>query len=229
MLKILKKSFAVMTMTCMLFASTAPAAVYAEEVNTSVSTATTETVMQEEETVVVKPAAYINIAKSAVTVKKGKKYQLKYSYKNTSKSNIIWTTSNKKVVVVNSKGLIKVTGGGKAYVTARVKGTNIQDRVLVTGKNYYKMRFKTTGYCNGRCCCGKWAGHRTASGKRPRAKHTIAVDKRVIKLGTKVKIGNIVYTAEDTGVRGRVIDVYYSNHRAASRHGVKWVTAKVYF
>ena len=68
------------------------------------------------------------------------------------------------------------------------------------------------------------------AGKRPRAKHTIAVDKRLIPLGTKVKIGKIVYTAEDTGgaIKGKRIDVYYSNHRQASAHGVKYRKIKVY-
>ena len=181
------------------------------------------------ETAVVKPSASIHISKDSVTVKKGKKYQIKYTYTNTSKKNIIWTSSNSKIVKVNSKGKITVKGGGKVIITARIKGTDIQDQIVVKAKNYYKMRFKTTGYCNGRYCCGKWAGHRTASGKYPKANHTIAVDKRVIKLGTKVKIGNTVYTAEDTGVRGRVIDVYYRSHKQASRHGVQWVTAKVYY
>ena len=61
-------------------------------------------------------------------------------------------------------------------------------------------------------------------------KHTIAVDKRLIPLGTKVKIGKIVYTAEDTGgaIKGKRIDVYYSNHRQASAHGVKYRKIKVY-
>ena len=56
------------------------------------------------------------------------------------------------------------------------------------------------------------------------------LDKRLIPLGTKVKIGKIVYTAEDTGgaIKGKRIDVYYSNHRQASAHGVKYRKIKVY-
>lgn len=69
------------------------------------------------------------------------------------------------------------------------------------------MRVRTTGYCNCRSCAGKWAGCATASGTRPKEKRTIAVDKRLIHLGTKVKIGNIIYTAEDTGsaIKGKRI------------------------
>ncbi|MBQ6392369.1 MAG: 3D domain-containing protein, partial [Eubacterium sp.] len=87
------------------------------------------------------------------------------------------------------------------------------------------------GYCNCRSCAGPWAGCRTASGRYPRANHTIAVDRRLIKLGTRVKIGRITYVAEDVGsaIRGRRVDIYYSSHSRASRHGVRWQTAKVYF
>ena len=50
------------------------------------------------------------------------------------------------------------------------------------------------------------------------------------KLGTKVKIGNIIYTAEDTGsaIKGKRIDVYYASHRKATAHGVKYQKIKVY-
>ena len=92
------------------------------------------------------------------------------------------------------------------------------------------MRVRTTGYCNCRSCAGKWAGCATASGTRPKEKRTIAVDKRLIHLVTKVKIGNIIYTAEDTGsaIKGKRIDVYYASHRKATAHGVKYQKIKVY-
>ena len=55
-------------------------------------------------------------------------------------------------------------------------------------------------------------------------------DKHLIHLGTKVKIGNIIYTAEDTGsaIKGKRIDVYYASHRKATAHGVKYQKIKVY-
>ena len=177
------------------------------------------------------PKPKINIRKKKITIKKGTQKKLKFTVKNTSRKNIRWTSSNKKVARVNSKGVVKVLSGGKCVITARVKGTNIQDSIIVKGRDYYFMRVKTTGYCNCSSCAGPWAGCRTASGKYPRANHTIAVDRRLIKLGTRVKIGKTTYVAEDTGggVRGRIIDIYYSSHSKAHRHGVKWVTAKIYF
>ena len=177
------------------------------------------------------PSPRIDIKKNKITIKKGTKKQLKFSVANTSKRNITWTSSDKSVAKVNSQGVVKVLSGGKCVITARVKGTNIEDSIVVKGKDYYIIRVRTTGYCNCGSCAGPWAGCRTASGKYPRANHTIAVDRRLIKLGTKVKIGRVTYVAEDvgSGIRGRSIDIYYSSHSRAHRHGVKWQLAKVYF
>lgn len=74
----------------------------------------------------------------------------------------------------------------------------------------------------GRMCDRQW--------NKTKRKRTIAVDKRLIHLGTKVKIGNIIYTAEDTGsaIKGKRIDVYYASHRKATAHGVKYQKIKVY-
>ena len=84
-------------------------------------------------------------------------------------------------------------------------------------------KFKITAYCP---CnkCSEGYGRHTATGHLARAKHTIAVDPKVIKYGTKVKIGNTVYTAEDCGgdVKGKHIDVYFNHHSEVNRHGVKY-------
>ena len=90
--------------------------------------------------------------------------------------------------------------------------------------------FTTTGYCNCRSCAGQWAGAATASGTRPQENRTIAVDKRIIPLGTKVQIGDEMYVAEDTGgaIKGNKIDVYYSSHGKAMAHGVKYQKIRVY-
>ena len=83
--------------------------------------------------------------------------------------------------------------------------------------------FKTTAYCPCKECSGKY-GDQTATGRRARAKHTIAVDPKVISYGTKVKIDGVTYTAEDCGggVRGRHIDIYFNNHADVERYGVKY-------
>lgn len=100
--------------------------------------------------------------------------------------------------------------------------------------------FKITAYCSCVRCCSVWAKNRpvdengkeivyTASGERAEAGKTIAVDPDVIPLGTKVKIGDAVYTAQDTGsmVKGNVIDIYFDNHEDAVKHGVKHLEVEV--
>lgn len=65
----------------------------------------------------------------------------------------------------------------------------------------------------------------TASGKKPRINHTIAVDPNVIKLGSQVYIdGWGTYTAEDTGrlIKGNRIDIFVSSKSIARKYGVKY-------
>ena len=51
----------------------------------------------------------------------------------------------------------------------------------------YLGKYKLTAYCGCKKCSGKW-GTRTASGKKAKQGRTIAVDKRKIKVGSKVQI-----------------------------------------
>lgn len=50
----------------------------------------------------------------------------------------------------------------------------------------------------------------TKSGNKAKINHTVAVDPTIIPLGTKIKINNQIYVAEDIGgaVKGKVIDVW---------------------
>ena len=71
----------------------------------------------------------------------------------------------------------------------------------------------------------------TASGKRPQINHTIAVDPRVIPLGTKVYIeGMGTYYAEDTGgaIKGNILDVFVRTETEANRIGVKYADVYIY-
>lgn len=136
------------------------------------------------------------------------------SFKNNSsrtfeKSKVIFAKSNKSFR--NDK---------KSFKKAKKKY-----KVLKAPKpKYINMgKFKITAYCPCRKCSEGY-GRQTATGHLARAKHTIAVDPKVIKYGTKVKIGNTVYTAEDCGgdVKGKHIDVYFNSHSEVNRHGVKY-------
>ena len=100
--------------------------------------------------------------------------------------------------------------------------------------------FKITAYCSCVRCCSIWAKNRpldengkeivyTASGERAEAGKTIAVDTSIIPFGTEVRIGDTVYTAQDTGsaVKGNVIDIYFDSHEDAVKHGAKYLEVEV--
>lgn len=80
--------------------------------------------------------------------------------------------------------------------------------------------YTITFYCPCRKCSGKY-GYQTASGARCTEGRTIAVDRRVIPLGTRVMIDGHEYIAEDTGVRGKWIDVFMESHSECLRNGMK--------
>ena len=90
-----------------------------------------------------------------------------------------------------------------------------------SNKVQYLGKYKLTAYCGCKKCSGKW-GTRTASGKKAKQGRTIAVDRRKIKLGTKVKIKGKTYVAEDVG-----IDVFFSSHKQTMKFGKK-TGVKVY-
>lgn len=81
--------------------------------------------------------------------------------------------------------------------------------------------FTTTGYCG----CSKCSGGNglTYSGTVPTPGHTISADLSVLPLGTKVMIGDTVYTVEDigSGVDGHKVDIFFGSHQEALDHGVR--------
>ena len=73
----------------------------------------------------------------------------------------------------------------------------------------------------------------TATGTAVR-KGVVAVDKNVIPLGTKMYIvssdGSVVYgmaTAEDTGVRGNKVDLYYDTYQQCINFGRRSCTVYI--
>ena len=86
------------------------------------------------------------------------------------------------------------------------------------------LELEATAYCSCYQCCGKHPGNKwygiTATGTRAKV-GTIAVDPRVISLGTKVYIEGLYgaknygyAVAEDTGgaIKGNIIDLYFNTH-----------------
>ena len=83
---------------------------------------------------------------------------------------------------------------------------------------------RCTAYCPCKKCSGKW-GVETYSGKTAEAGRTIAVDRSVIDIGSKVKVGDHIYTAEDIGgkVVGDTIDIFFDTHEEVEEWGVKYI------
>lgn len=94
--------------------------------------------------------------------------------------------------------------------------------------------FTLTAYCPCEKCCGKWGANRpkdsngnaivyTASGRPAKSKRTVAVDPGLIPLGSEITIDGQTYSADDTGgsVKGKRIDVYFSDHQEAVGFGKK--------
>ena len=89
--------------------------------------------------------------------------------------------------------------------------------------------FTTTAYCSCEKCCDKdpsdeWYGI-TATGTKAKW-GTVAVDRKLIKLGSKLKIDgfpDITFMAEDVGgaIKGNHIDIWFPSHTAALEFGVQ--------
>lgn len=89
-------------------------------------------------------------------------------------------------------------------------------------KRMYVGNFKITHYCPCTTCNGSW-GSKTALGTTMTPNRTIAVDPKVIPLGSKVEIQGKTYIAEDTGgaIKGYRIDMCVASHSEAYAKGVK--------
>lgn len=90
-------------------------------------------------------------------------------------------------------------------------------------------RFKLTFFCPCRKCNGKWAGKATASGEPLTPGTTIAVDPRVIPLGTVVRIGEREFIAQDTGgaIKGNRIDICLESHSECLEAGVQYADVSI--
>lgn len=154
----------------------------------------------------------------ATDVKLGQPLQLKLL--NVSGS-VIWKSSNTKVATVSSNGKVIGKTKGFAKIMATHKGKTYTCEAYVV-KNFEKYlgSFTISYYDSCKKCTGNGhVGQISSSGKVLKTNHTIAVDPSVIPLGSEVLIGDMVYTAEDTGadVKGKRIEIYLGNTVAAHK------------
>lgn len=85
----------------------------------------------------------------------------------------------------------------------------------------YMGEYKVTHYCSCEECCGKTDGI-TFTGTAATEGRTVAVDPKVIPLGSEVVLNGESYIAEDIGgaIKGNRIDVYVGSHEEAKELGV---------
>lgn len=173
------------------------------------------------------------VSASATTVKATANAPVRAKAKASSTKLTTMKKNSTRTVLRVSGKWIKVKVNGKTgyvnksrlkYVTTKSKtSTKKTTTESVTGTKKVKLgTFKITYYGDDTI---------TASGKKPRLNHTIAVDRRVIPLGTKVYISGMgTYYAEDTGgaIKGNILDVFVATEREANRLGVKYATVYIY-
>lgn len=167
-------------------------------------------------------------AKGKVKAKKAGTATITAKLKKTYKTATCKVTVKKKAVATTAKKATTTTAKKTTTTTAKKTTTTTAKKTTTTTGSYRTLYVKTTAYCNCTICNGSWAWGPTASGVMPQQGRTIAVDKSVIPLGSKVEIDGHIYTAEDTGVKGNSIDIFFSSHSVATNYGVKYKTVKVY-
>jgi len=89
--------------------------------------------------------------------------------------------------------------------------------------------YKITFYCSGPCCCGKWADGYFANGEKVDSCATPTIACNWLKFGSRVRIGDTVYTVRDRGAKSifgtfdapkKAFDIYCSSHSEAKNKGV---------
>lgn len=175
-------------------------------------------------------AVLLAVSASAATVKATANVPVRAKAKTSStKLTTMKKNTTRTVISVSSnKKWVKVKVNGKTgYVnTSRVKyvtTTSKKTTASVSDETKIKLgSFKLTFYGDDTI---------TATGKKPQINHTIAVDPRVIPLGSKVYIeGMGTYYAEDTGgaIKGNILDVFVRTEAEANRLGVKYADVYLY-
>jgi len=94
-------------------------------------------VMPINETGYIVEAASIKISKTKYTMNKGQTYTLKIS---GTKKKVKWSTSNKKVATVSSKGKVTAKKNGTATITAKVGSKNYKCKITVKDPSISKSK-----------------------------------------------------------------------------------------
>ena len=113
-----------------------------------------------------------------------------------------------------------------ANLSTEVKKEDTKVRTVTSNGKTYRVskelgQFKTTAFTP----MEKGNGI-TATRVKPTLNNTVSADWTQIPAGTKILIGDsdIVYTVEDTGVKGKVVDIFLATNREAIKYGVQYKT-----
>lgn len=126
---------------------------------------------------------------------------------------------------LSAAGMPVPEGSGSPVLVCGASKTAVMPKeplqAITPGRGASLGMFVTTGYCLCEECSGGF--ELTYSGTVPQAGHTVSADISLFPIGTRLMIGNTVYTVEDIGsnVKGNHIDIYYNNHEEAMAHGRK--------
>lgn len=122
---------------------------------------------------------------------------------------------------------ITASASGKTLSQIMTHSTETVQAASSTGNTVYLGNYLTTAYCPCRKCSEGW-GRKTSSGALATSSHTVAVDPRIIPIGSRLLIDGKEYVAEDVGgaVKGKHIDIYFDSHGETLRHGTR--RAEVY-
>lgn len=77
----------------------------------------------------------VSLYKSSLTIYAGDTAVLKYKVAGVKNAELVWRSSDKKVVSVTQSGKITAKSAGKAVITAEIKGTSFRSRCKVTVKS----------------------------------------------------------------------------------------------
>ncbi len=131
----------------------------------------------------------------------------------------------------------------KENVFTRIQKTVIHFIVVMTisllsmvfANNLQAEIFTATAYCSCKKCCdkdpsNKWYGI-TASGRKA-GWGTVAVDRRLIELGSRLRIEGFpdtVFRVDDVGgaIKGKRIDLWFPSHRKALEFGRQKLVVKL--
>lgn len=165
--------------------------------------------------VTVQAASTVKLSKTKVTLIKGQNVTLKIT--GTSKK-VTWSTSNKKVATVNSKGKVTAKKEGTATITAKVLGKKYNCKVKVVTNKVYNNVQKVRKYIDKKgsydddydCKTIEWEEN-TKNGTREYAMYYDSGDKTInveYEYETKTYEETTIITI-DTATQNRLLTAYF--------------------